>query len=246
MASIRRVALSLLLAVVVAVLSMTAIQLWNNREPDGSLPRGPNHSDVDQRARILEDRVEVLTRRVADMQLLVVLLLGASGLYALVFAASSYFSGKSFARQADRTVAHMQDEIGAAMDDLRDLQEQTRRGMDAGLGRQMAGLYRNFAAMHAADDGARARFYLDRALVLASPDPELTAEIRYDLACWFAAARDYEQAMRELTAAFQHHSRGLDARLSTDLEEGGKLYDLAATPPFDRQLNDLLLNVSIP
>ena len=77
-------------------------------------------------------------------------------------------------------------------------------------------------------------------------DPELTAEIRYDLACWLAGNRDYEQAIRALAGAFQVHSRGLDARLSTDLEEGGKLYELAATPPFDRQLNDLLLNVSIP
>ena len=92
----------------------------------------------------------------------------------------------------------------------------------------------------------RARFYLDRALVLGFSEPQLASEIRYDLACWFAVARDYEQAMRELAAAFQRQSKALDARLATDLEEGGRLYELASTPPFDKKLNDLLLNVSIP
>lgn len=244
--------------------------------------------------------MEVLTRRVGDMELLVLLLLGTSGLYALVFVASSYLSGKSFARQADQTVASMRDQIGAAISDFRELREQTPRGIDAGQSSEIrdpgaesrlteiaqrlslwkgralslseklelagleseaaylqvaggqriaagiAGVYRDFAAMHAADDAARARFYLDRALLLALPQPPLASEIRYDLACWFAAAHDYRQAIRELEAAFEHQSRALDARLSIDLEEGGKLYALASTTPFDRQLNDLLLNVSIP
>jgi len=316
MAIIRTIALSLVLTMVVAVLTGAAIQLWNYRQQDHSRQPLPDTSTIDERSRALQDRVEILTKRVGDMELLVLVLLGTSGLYAMVFVASSYFSARSFARQADRTVAHIKDQIGVAMGDLRELQEQTQRkvsGQEMGraseparagaeeleadtspfgswetrvtgmaqrialwIGRSlstyeqlelvrseseaaylevaggrhiasaMANLYRTFAAIHAADDPIRARFYLDRALVLAFAEPQLESEVRYDLACWFAGAHDLEQAIRELASAFQHHSKALDARLAIDLEEGGKLYRLASTPPFDKQVNDLLLNVSIP
>jgi hypothetical protein len=56
-------------------------------------------------------RIEPLTSRVGDMELLALLLLGTSGLYALVFAASSYFSGTGFARQADQTVRQMRQDM---------------------------------------------------------------------------------------------------------------------------------------
>ena len=69
----------------------------------------------------------LLTKRVGDMELLVLILLGTSGLYAIVFVASSYFSATSFARQADQTIRHIQDQIGLAMGDLRELQEETEQ-----------------------------------------------------------------------------------------------------------------------
>jgi hypothetical protein len=315
MAMIRKIALGLLL-VAAAIAVLVAVTQFSHYNP-WDYPPVHAASDLDERARILQDRVEILSRRVGDMELLVLVLLVTSGLYAIVFVASSYFSAKSFARQADRTVNHIKDEIGFAMGDLRELQEQTQRGLDgsnvargteedrpgvrepaaagvsipdawelqvAGMaqrtshwkdknlgdheklellrfeseaayleiagGRRLApavaGLYRNFSAIYAANDPIRARFYLDRALVLAFPEPQLASEVRYDLACWFAGAHDFEQAMRELATAFQRQSKALDARLATDLEEGGCLYELASTPPFDKRLNDLLLNVSIP
>lgn len=314
MAIIRRVALGLLLAAILAVLAMAVTELLDYRQwvplPQHGLPA----SDLDAQSRILEDRVEVLAGRVANMELLVLVLLGTCGLYAIVFVASSYLSSKSFARLADRTIANMKDEIGVAMGDLRSLQEETQRrlGMNPfqrvfpaepaveqipggvisdawesrlanmtqrtaqwqgkGLGEHeslellryeaeaaylevaggrrlaldVASVYRNFAAIYTTKDPIRARFYLDRALVLAFAEPQLASEIRYHLACWFAAAGDFEQAVSSLTAAFQQPSNALDARLATDLEEGGRLYRLASTPPFDKQLNDLLLNVRIP
>ena len=67
------------------------------------------------------------------MELLVLILLGTSGLYAIVFVASSYFSAASFTRQAGQTVSQMQDQIGLAMGDLRELQEQTEERLKAML-----------------------------------------------------------------------------------------------------------------
>ncbi len=256
--------------------------------------------------------MDLLTKRVGDMELLVLILLGTSGLYAIVFVASSYFSATSFARQADQTVGHIQDQIGLAMGDLRELQEKTEQrlqqmtaapvaeaplpdpqraewetqiaemtarlhgwlegnGPDRPLSEHarlellqdenataylevvagsraasaLAGLYLGFGRIYASSDAARARFYLERALRRATPESALASEIRYELACRFAASRDFVRAMRELAAAFQHQFKTLDARLASDIEEGGQLYELASTPPFDKAVNDLLLNMSI-
>ena len=117
--------------------------------------------------------------------------------------------------------------------------------MSTSSGASLAGLYRHFAELHAASDKTRQRFYLNRALSLAPPDSRLASEIHYDLACWFADNRDFSHALGELTLAFQHQSKTLDDRLARDIEEGGRLYQLASTPPFEKALNDLLLNMSI-
>jgi hypothetical protein len=243
---------------------------------------------------------------VGDIELLVVILLASCGLYAIVFALSSYFSAVTFARQADRSIASIRDQLGAAMADLRKLQEEARknlqqqpqsagaptpvRTMPAGVeahlsaiikriacwdgaaldaqgklelmhyenaaayleltggpdaGPSLAALYRRFAEIYSASDKTRQRFYLTRALSLAPPDSRSASEIHYDLACWFADNRDFSHALGELTLAFQHQSKALDDRLAEDIEEGGRLYRLASTPPFEKALNDLLLNMSI-
>ncbi|HUA18436.1 MAG TPA: hypothetical protein VMB25_06805 [Bryobacteraceae bacterium] len=312
MVLIRKIALGLLLAASVAVLGTAAVELWNYRQWAAVVPRDPG-STLDSRARLLQDRMDLLSKRVGDMELLVLVLLGTSGLYAIVFVASSYFSATNFARQADRTITHIRDEVGLALGDLRELQEETEQklaqapGNAAGLLDQMreearalireemrreqaqlesqqaqldvlaariasgkdrnfsdqavaefletaggaavrqslAALYREFAQLYAATDAIRAKFYLDRALQQVAPDSPLASKIRYDLACWFTGARDFERALRELAAAFQHQSKALDDRLAADLEEGGRLYPLASTPPFDKAVNDLLLNMSI-
>ena len=243
---------------------------------------------------------------VGDIELLVVILLASCGLYAIVFALSSYFSGVAFARQADRSIAAIRDQLGAAMSDLRELQEQARKNLQqqpqnpgatiparttpasveahllaiikriagwdgAALDAQgklelmhyenaaayleltggrdadqsLAALYRRFADLYAASDKTRQRFYLTRALSLAPRDSRSASEIHYDLACWFADNRDFSHALGELALAFQHQSKALDDRLARDIEEGGRLYLLASTPPFEKAVNDLLLNMSI-
>jgi len=248
----------------------------------------------------------ILDERIGDIELLVGILLASCGLYAIVFALSSYSSAMSFARQADRSIAAIRDEIGVAMREFRELQEEARKLLhakpqlaaettpvrpmptsvepeltvitkriaswnSAALDSQaklelqhyesaaayleltgdpnarpsLAALYRQFAELHAASDKTRQRFYLTRALSLAPPDSRSASEIHYDLACWFADNRDFSHALGELTLAFQHQSKTLDDRLARDIEEGGRLYQLASTPPFEKALNDLLLNMSI-
>src|SRR5713226_289620 len=126
MTTIRRVTVAFLLAVSLAVLTIAVLLSWNYRQWDYLPMHGPYTSDLDQRSHILQDRVEILTKRVVDMELLVLLLLGASGLYSLVFAAASYFSAASLGRQADRTIATFKDELSLAMGDLRELTREVK------------------------------------------------------------------------------------------------------------------------
>lgn len=314
MAVLRKIALGLLLAAAAGVLGMASWELWNYRQSADSSLNEPG-SNTDDRARVLEDRMELLSKRVGDMQLLVLILLGTSGLYAIVFVASSYFSATSFARQADQTVNNIQDQIGLAMGDLRELQEQTeqrvreltaaakptaeaqsppaepdsiaparipaepaqiaeiaarldawhdvepdqrartelmqdefsviRLELSVGAGAALAGLYLSLARIYGSSDAARSHFYLERALRLAPAESALASEIHYQLACRYAASHDFPYALRELTAAFAHQCKALDEKLAGDIEEGGRLYELASTAPFDKAVNDLLLNMSI-
>jgi hypothetical protein len=299
MAVLRRIALGLLLATSAAALLLAALELFNYRQWANVSVHEPGFSE-DDRARILQDRMDFLAKRVGDMELLVLILLGTSGLYAIVFVASSYFSAASFTRQAGQTVGQIQDQIGLAMGDLRELQEQTEQmlqSMLAGAGQtapanydqqiaQMTArllawqdqrltdqsklelltdesaaahldatagpelgalpeLYLGFSRIYAASDSARSRFYLERALRLAPPKSPLASEIHYELACRFAAAPEFARAIGALTAAFEHQFRALEERLASDIEEGGQLYELASTPPYDKAVNDLLLNMSI-
>jgi hypothetical protein len=281
MVTLRKVTLVAVLLASLAVLAMAAYLFWDSGEAQ-------------------------LDTLAGGIELLVVILLASCGLYAIVFALSSYLSAVAFARQADRSIASIRDQLGVAMADLRVLQEEARKNLqqqppqsageataarttpvsvDAHLsaiskriadwdgaaldaprklelmhyenaaayleltgGRDadpsLAALYRRFAEIYAAGDKARQRFYLTRALSLA-PDSRSASEIHYDLACWFADSRDFSHALGELTLAFQHQSKALDDRLAQDIEEGGRLYLLASTPPFEKALNDLLLNMSI-
>jgi hypothetical protein len=310
MAVLRRVALGLLLTASAAALLLAALELWNYRQW-AYLPSPEPRLSQDNRARILQDRMDFLTKRVGDMELLVLILLGTSGLYAIVFVASSYFSAVGFTRQAGQTVSQIQDQIGLAMGDLRELQEQTEQKLqsmlpgagessaaanvpgrnappnydrqiaemtarleawqdqhlseesklgllrdesaaahlDATAGSQLGAalpiLYLGFSRIYMRSDPARSRFYLERALRLAPPKSLLASELHYELACRIAASHDFSHAMGELTAAFEHQFRALEERLAGDIEEGGQLYELASTPPFDKAINDLLLNMSI-
>ncbi len=308
MGVLRKIAFGLLVAAAGAVVAIAGWELWTLYQ---AIDLRPNDAGltIHNRMRLLQNRMDLLNRRVGDMEFLVAVLLGASSLYAMTLAASSYWTAKTFGRRADRTVLRLQDEIDSAMADLRRLQKDTaqqlRQAATAAVlpssnetvatspsswqkqiaeiagrlamwrhpplneqvrmvlmqdetsaaklegiapPRDAAGLAELYAALgriYAASDAARSAFYLERALSFAPPGSALASEIHYQLACRSANCHDFPRAMRELTAVFEHQTLALDEKLVADIEEGGKLYELASTPPFDKAINDLLLNISI-
>jgi tetratricopeptide (TPR) repeat protein len=88
---------------------------------------------------------------------------------------------------------------------------------------------------------------LNEALKLARSDAAFAAEIRYELACTEAlrGPHRFEQAMEHLKAAFRGKTPSIEKRITQDIDEGGPLQALAAQPPFDKAVNDLLLDVSV-
>ena len=299
MAVLRRVALGLLVMASAAVLVLAALELWNYGQASVPASRPPlNPSD---QARALQDRVDLLSKRVGDMEVLAIVLLATSGLYAIVFVSSSYLSANTFSRSAGQTIQQIQDQAGLAMGELRELQERTQQSLKdmlanpvapgpanahqqaadllarlrerhsqthteqakwellrdensaahleatAGpeLGDPLAAIYLAFARHYAQADRARSQFHLERALRLAPASSPLASEIHFELACGWAAAREFNRAMAELRAAFEHQFLAVEERLANEIEEGGKLYELASTPPFDKAVNDLLLNMNI-
>src|ERR1700692_3251195 len=104
MVTLRKVTLGAVLVASLAVLAL-AVYLF--------LDLGSGHNTLDE--------------RIGDIELLLGVLLASCGLYAIVFALGSYSSAMSFARQADRSIAAIRDQLGVAMNDLRALQEQARQ-----------------------------------------------------------------------------------------------------------------------
>jgi tetratricopeptide (TPR) repeat protein len=85
------------------------------------------------------------------------------------------------------------------------------------------------------------------ALALARNDSVLAAEIQYELACIQALRGPgrFAQAMEHLREAFRSKTPSVEQRISQDIDEGGPLHALASQPPFDKAVNDLLLDVSV-
>ena len=103
MVTLRKVTLALVLAASVAVLAMAVFLFWNFGQ--GPFP----------------------DQQTGDLELLIAILLSSCGLYAIVFALSSYLSTMSFARQADRSLAAIREQLAAAMSELRALLEDERK-----------------------------------------------------------------------------------------------------------------------
>jgi len=89
--------------------------------------------------------------------------------------------------------------------------------------------------------------HLRCALTLSRSDPTLAAEIRYELACSQAmrGPDHFERAMEYLREAFIGRTPSVERRITRDIDDGGPLQALAAHPPFDKAVNDILLNVSV-
>src|SRR5437016_3565385 len=121
-----RVATGVVIAAATAVLLLSVYLLWN-APPWDYMPIQRTHtSDLDARAQVLEDKLEMYSKRVNDMQTLVIILLGISGLYAIVFILTVDLNTRSVTRKVDRALENVRDQIGASMGDLRELKEETR------------------------------------------------------------------------------------------------------------------------
>lgn len=112
------------------------------------------------------------------------------------------------------------------------------------LNNELVHLYQGLAALSIPQDELAARTYLNQALGLTA-DPSTAAEIHYDLACLLARQGEPGEAVIELQTAFMHKSPELERKLTKDTEEGGPLYELTAKQPYNRILDDLLMDVSV-
>ncbi len=85
------------------------------------------------------------------------------------------------------------------------------------------------------------------ALALAQTDSGLAAEIHYELACLQAlrGPGHFEQAMAYLVGAFRGKAPAVEKRLLRDMDKGGPLHALASQPPFDKAIDNLLLDVNV-
>jgi tetratricopeptide (TPR) repeat protein len=66
------------------------------------------------------------SRRVNDMETLVIILLGISGLYAIISILTVDFNTRSLNRKVDRALENVKDQIGVSMSAFRELKEETR------------------------------------------------------------------------------------------------------------------------
>ncbi|MGI8741179.1 MAG: hypothetical protein ACR2NN_01150 [Bryobacteraceae bacterium] len=112
------------------------------------------------------------------------------------------------------------------------------------LNHELAQIYKALAAFCIPQDFTAAKTYLNQALGLIA-DPAAAAEIHYDLACLLARQGKLGEAVIELQTAFMNKSPELERKLAKDTEEGGPLYELAVERPYDRILDELLMDVSV-
>jgi len=123
---LRRIATGIVIAAAMAVLFLSVYLLWNARQWD-YLPLHPSYtSDLDARSQLLEDKLEIYSRRVNDMEILVIILLGITGIYTVVFILTADVNARATTRKVDRALENVKDQIGAALSELRELREETR------------------------------------------------------------------------------------------------------------------------
>lgn len=109
---------------------------------------------------------------------------------------------------------------------------------------ELVQIYQALASPGTLYDPASAGFYLNRAIGLCT-DPSAAADLHYALGCLLAREGEPGEALLEVQTAFRNKSPDLEQKLAKDTEEGGPLFELANQPPYDRVVNELLLDVSV-
>jgi len=112
------------------------------------------------------------------------------------------------------------------------------------LNNELVQIYQGLAALSIPHDEPGAKTYLNQALSL-TVEPTTAAEIHYDLACLLARQGELGEAVIELQTAFMNKTPELERKLTKDTEEGRPLFVLTAKEPYDRIVDDLLMDVSV-
>ncbi len=126
---LRRIATVVVLLAASAVLILSVYLLWNARQWD-YLPLHPTYtSELDARAQAFEQKLEIYSRRVNDMQLLVVLLLGTSGIFMILYMLTADFTSRANRRKLEQMLAAAKEQMDATAKELRLLQQQANQAV---------------------------------------------------------------------------------------------------------------------
>ena len=128
---VRRIATGIVVAAALALLILSVYLLWNARQWD-YLPLHTSYtSDLDARAQLFQDKLEIYSRRVNDMESLVIILLGITGLYTIVFILTADFNARSTGRQVARAMLNVKEQMAISIGNLRELKEEARAAFRA-------------------------------------------------------------------------------------------------------------------
>ncbi len=128
---VRRIATGIVVAAALSLLILSVYLLWNARQWD-YLPLHTSYtSDLDARAQLFQDKLEIYSRRVNDMESLVIILLGITGLYTIVFIMTADFNARSTSRQVGRAMLNVKEQMATSIGNLRELKEEARSAFRA-------------------------------------------------------------------------------------------------------------------
>jgi len=111
---VRRIATGIVVAAALAVLTLSLYLLWNARQWDRPALQTAGTSSLDARAQLFQDKLDTYGRRISDMETLVIILLGITGLYPIVFILTADFNARSVARQVERAMRNVKGQMGEA------------------------------------------------------------------------------------------------------------------------------------
>src|SRR5260370_23923046 len=120
---LRRVATVIVIAASLAVVLLSVYLLWNARQND-YFPLHPSYTP-DLRVQQLEEKLEIYSRRVNDMENMIIILLGISGLYIIVFILTTDINARGMRRKVDQALENVQRQVDDSMRALPELKEET-------------------------------------------------------------------------------------------------------------------------
>jgi hypothetical protein len=266
---LRRIIFAALLAASTGVLLLSLYLVWN-AHPWDDLPfiaQPATNAEAPEQA--LSARIDAYNSEAGNLAKTIALLGVLSALYVIAFAVSTHLAAERYQNLCERAVDKVRDELSLLVGDLREIQEKAERAVERSAedsGRLEELLRQQAAVKQAAglSDSARVRYnlailkrsagqledaeaLLRSLLALPRTDGILAAEVRYELACTEAlrGPDHFGEAMQHLREAFREKTPSIEKRISRDIDDGGPLQALAAQPPFDKGINDLLLDVSV-